>query len=97
MLIDHVRYEHDRAVYRSIPETSGIFSTFPSPHLSILGGIFDQFLGTFLLLVCICAVTDKRNMKIEKQLIPLSIGFTVLGLWLRGQPCQGLGSKTFLR
>jgi len=75
-----VWYEHDRAVYRSIPETSGIFSTFPATHLSMVGGIFDQFLGTFLLLVCICAITDKRNMQVEKQLVPLFIGFTVLGL-----------------
>lgn len=75
-----VWYEHDRAVYRSIPETSGIFSTFPSTHLSIAGGIFDQFLGTFLLLVCICAIMDKRNMQVEKQLVPLGVGFTVLGI-----------------
>ena len=84
-------------MYRSIPETSGIFSTFPSTHLSFFGGVFDQFLGTFLLLVCICSITDPRNMKaspkekntenlefpgpqVEKQLVPLGVGFTVLGL-----------------
>jgi glycerol uptake facilitator-like aquaporin len=66
-LIKSFRYEHDRAVYRSIPETSGIFSTFPSTHLSFFGGIFDQFLGTFLLLVCICAITDKRNMQVIRN------------------------------
>ena len=31
------------------------------------GGAFDQFLGTMLLLLCICAITDPRNMKLEKQ------------------------------
>jgi len=75
-----VWYEHDRAVYRSIPETSGIFSTFPAKHLTFFGGVFDQFLGTFLLLVCICAIIDKRNMQVEKQLVPLGVGFTVLGI-----------------
>ena len=42
--------------------------------------MFDQFLGTALLLACVCAITDKRNMKVSKQLVPLYVGFTVLGL-----------------
>jgi len=77
-----VWYEHDRGAYRSIPETAAIFSTYPSPHLSYIGGIGDQFLGTFLLLVCICAVSDSRNMPEENQLIrvPLVTGCSVLGL-----------------
>ena len=56
-----VWYEHDRGAYRSIPETAAIFSTFPSPHLSFIGGIADQFLGTLLLLICICACTDANH------------------------------------
>ena len=31
------RYEHDRGAYRSIPDTAGIFGTFPSDHLSYAG------------------------------------------------------------
>ena len=58
-----------RSVYRSIPETAGIFATYPSTHLSIAGGAFDQFLGTMLLLLCICAITDPRNMKLDKQVM----------------------------
>ena len=77
-----VWYEHDRSVYRSIPETAGIFTTFPSPHLSMAGGVFDQFLGTFLLMLCICAITDPRNMKLEKQMVSVGVGVTVLGLGL---------------
>ena len=37
-----VWYEHDRAVYRSVPETAAIFTTFPGQHLSNIGGAFDQ-------------------------------------------------------
>ena len=74
------RYEHDRGEYRSIPETAAIFSTYPSDHLSFAGGVFDQFLGTALLLACVCAVTDRKNMKVSKQFIPLYVSFTVLGL-----------------
>ena len=74
-MINYHRYEHDRAVYRSIPETAGIFSTFPGSHLSLVGGIFDQFLGTFLLLVCICAITDSRNMQVLIYALDLCLGF----------------------
>ena len=65
-----------RSVYRSIPETAGIFATYPSPHLSMAGGAFDQFLGTMLLLLCICAITDPRNMKLDKQVM-LASGWLV--------------------
>ena len=63
-----------------MPDTAQIFSTYPSPHLSYAGGIFDQFLGTALVLVCICAITDGRNMKVPKQCVPLYVGVTVLGV-----------------
>ena len=56
-----VWYEHDHGAYRSTPETAAIFSTYPSPHLSFIGGIADQFLGTLLLLVCICASHDTHT------------------------------------
>ena len=69
----HARYEHDRGEYRSVPQTAGIFGTFPSPHLSYAGGIFDQFLGTALLLICICAITDRRNMKVRKMFSLISL------------------------
>ena len=77
-----VWYEHDRSVYRSIPETAGIFATYPSQHLSMAGGVFDQFLGTLLLLLCICAITDSKNMKLDKQMVPVGVGVTVLGIGL---------------
>ena len=32
---------------------------------SDLGGIGDQVLGTMLLLLCICAITDRRNMQVK--------------------------------
>jgi len=75
-----VWYEHDRGAYRSIPDTAGIFGTFPSDHLSYAGGIGDQFLATGLLVLCVCAITDRRNMQVTKQLVPLYIGLTVLAI-----------------
>ena len=59
-----VRYEHDRGGYRITPDTAGIFGTYPAHHLTYAGGIGDQVLGTALLLLCVCAITDKRNMQV---------------------------------
>jgi len=75
-----VWYEHNRGAYRSTPDTASIFATYPSPHLSYLGGAGDQLLGTAMLAACICAITDGKNMNVSKQLVPLYIGFTVLGI-----------------
>merc|ERR1711970_799278 len=72
--------EHNRGAYRSTPDTASIFATYPSPHLSYLGGAGDQLLGTAMLAACICAITDGKNMNVSKQLVPLYIGFTVLGI-----------------
>ena len=98
-----VWYEHDRSVFRSIPETAGIFATYPSPHLSIAGGVFDQFLATLLLLLCICAITDRRNMKLDKQMVPVGVGITVLGIGISlghnsgyaVNPARDLGPRVF--
>jgi aquaporin-9 len=75
-----VWYEHDRGAYRTTPDTAGIFATYPGRHLSWAGGMGDQFLGTAMLLLCVCAITDKKNMNVGKQLVPLYMGFTVLGI-----------------
>ena len=60
-----IRYEHDRGGYRITPDTAGIFGTYPSHHLTYAGGVGDQVLGTALLLLCVCAITDQRNMQVR--------------------------------
>ena len=62
-----VFYEHDRGGYRVTPDTAAIFATFPAHHLTLLGGLTDQLVGTALLLLCICAITDRNNMKVPVQ------------------------------
>ena len=69
MLVAHcrysvTRYEHETGGYRITPNTAGIFGTYPSKHLTYQGGVGDQVLGTALLLLCVCAITDKRNMQV---------------------------------
>ena len=63
----YLRYEHDRGGYRITPDTAGIFGTYPSHHLTYAGGVGDQVLGTALLLLCVCAITDKRNMQVREH------------------------------
>ena len=51
---------------RVAPDTAAIFSTFPGPHLSSpwLGGAGDQLLGTMLLTLAICSVTDTAKLSL---------------------------------
>jgi len=73
-------YETDRGEYRETPGTAQIFSSYPAPHLSIIRGFIDQVVATALLSLCFCAVTDKKNMGVSKQAVPLFLGLTVLGI-----------------
>ena len=74
-----VWYEHDRGGYRTTPDTAAIFSTYPAPHLTLGGGILDQVTVTAMLLLCVCAITDTRNMKVGKFFSPkLKRPFAVL-------------------
>ena len=59
-----VFYEHDRGGYRVTPDTAAIFGTFPGHHLTLWGGVTDQLVATAILLLCICAIQDKNNMKV---------------------------------
>ena len=91
-----VWYEHQQGVYRSVPDTATIFSSFPSPHLTHLGGAGDQVLATALLTTLICTLTDNkylligfmrikqilfsRTFLIHPILLPAVVGCTILGL-----------------
>ena len=69
---------------RSVPgmggiATAGIFATYPAPHLSTFpGGLIDQIVGTALLIACISAITDLRNIGVPNYLAPLFVGALVV-------------------
>ncbi|KAG8227817.1 hypothetical protein J437_LFUL010975 [Ladona fulva] len=65
---------------RAVPDTAGIFATYPADHLSLLIGFCDQVLGTFILLLAVCAITDKKNMQVPQGLVPLLIGLVVVAI-----------------
>lgn len=58
--------------------TAGIWSTYPGDHLTIVGGLIDQIVGTALLILCIFAITDERNTAPQSNLAPVVIGAVVL-------------------
>ena len=58
--------------------TAGIFATYPQPFLSNTGGLVDQIVGTALLVLIICAITDARNLAPTGNVAPLMIGLLVV-------------------
>jgi glycerol uptake facilitator protein len=60
--------------------TAGIFTTFPAfPNLPT-AGMFDQILGTALLLLIIFAVTDQRNLAPSPAISPILVGLGVVAI-----------------
>ncbi|KAM8962207.1 aquaporin-3-like [Pelodytes ibericus] len=62
--------------------TAGIFSTFPTEHLTLMNGFFDQFIGTAALVVCVLAIVDPYNNPIPRGLEAFTVGFVVLVIGL---------------
>ena len=58
-------------------KTAGIFATYPSPELTIFGGLFDQFFATTLLIIVVLALEDPRNIQVPPGTGPVLIGLTV--------------------
>ncbi|KAM6975798.1 aquaporin-3-like [Tautogolabrus adspersus] len=83
--------------------TAGIFATYPSQHLSMVNGVFDQVIGTASLIVCILAIVDPRNNPTPKGLEAFTVGFVVLVIGLSMgfnsgyavNPARDLGPRIF--
>ncbi len=84
-------------------QTAGIFATYPQEYLTTGGGFVDQLIGTALLLFCVLAITDEKNMKVPSYLVPLYVGFTVLNIGIcfgmncgyAINPARDLGPRIF--
>ncbi|KAM9451068.1 aquaporin-3b isoform 1-T4 [Clarias gariepinus] len=83
--------------------TAGIFATYPSNHLSLINGFFDQVIGTAALIVCILAIVDPYNNPIPRGLEAFTVGFVVLVIGLSMgfnsgyavNPARDLGPRIF--
>ncbi len=58
--------------------TAGVFTTFPAFPNIPSAGLYDQILGTALLMIVILSVTDERNMAPTGNLPPLFVGLGVV-------------------
>ncbi|CAG0904147.1 unnamed protein product, partial [Darwinula stevensoni] len=81
----------------------GIWATYPFEAVSNANSFFDQVVGTWILLLSICAITDERNMSVHKMLIPIYVGFTVMAIGMALafncgyaiNPARDLGPRLF--
>jgi glycerol uptake facilitator len=62
-----------------LDHTAGVFTTFPAFPELLSAGLFDQALGTALLLLLIFAITDERNQP-AGNLAPFMIGMVVVAI-----------------
>ena len=59
-------------------ETAAIWATYPQQYLSLSGGLLDQVVGTALLVGCIFAIGDKRNLNPTPAVGAIAVGLLVM-------------------
>jgi glycerol uptake facilitator protein len=63
-----------------LERTAGVFATFPAFPAQPMAGLFDQVLGTALLVLMILAITDEHNTPPGSNLTPLMVGLVVVAI-----------------
>lgn len=63
-----------------LERTAGVFTTFPAFPDAPLAGLFDQVLGTALLLLLVLAIVDERNQPLGSGLTPVAVGLAVVAI-----------------
>ncbi len=96
--------------YRAVPgvgqdakATAGIWATYPQKYLSTWGGLFDQVVGTAMLVLCVFALGDSKNQPPSANLAPLFVGLTVVAIGMTLgyncgyaiNPARDLGPRLF--
>lgn len=83
--------------------TAGIFGTLPAQGVSQVSLFFDQVLSTALLLIAVCALSNKRNKLVANAQIPLAVGFVIVAIGVAFgyncgfpiNPARDLGPRLF--
>ncbi|XP_062318605.1 aquaporin-9-like [Osmerus eperlanus] len=86
-----------------INATAHIFASYPSRHLSVLGGFIDQVVGTGMLVMCILAIIDGKNIGAPRGTEPLAIGLIIMAIGVSMglncgyplNPARDLGPRLF--
>ncbi|KAI0058267.1 aquaporin [Artomyces pyxidatus] len=66
--------------HRSVPGTASLFSTYSLAYMPAANAFFDEFIGAFILLMVVFAISDKRNGPPPPGLVPLAIFIVILGI-----------------
>jgi len=61
-------------------KTGSLFGTYALDYMPAANCFFDEFLGTFVLLLVVFAITDKRNGPPPAGLVPLVVFIAILGI-----------------
>ncbi|KZT67246.1 major intrinsic protein superfamily membrane channel protein [Daedalea quercina L-15889] len=72
-------YEGGRGI-RTVPGTASLFSTYALDYMTSVSCFFDEFVGTAVLLMVVCAFTDSNNGPPPAGLVPLALFITILGI-----------------
>uniref|UniRef100_A0A914W4K6 Aquaporin 9 n=1 Tax=Plectus sambesii TaxID=2011161 RepID=A0A914W4K6_9BILA len=96
------KFDHGTRAVRGVGATAGIFASYPDAYVSVFGGLLDQIVGTAILGLIICMVTDRRN-HIPGHLGPLLIGLGVAAIAMSFgmncgaplNPARDLGPRLF--
>jgi len=77
--------QHDGG-WRQVPPaqnaTAQIFATYPQDYSTMITCIWDQVIGTAMLLIVICAATDSRNLRVPPHSQPMLIGLGLTAIAL---------------
>lgn len=83
--------------------TAGIWATYPQEFVTTPTALGDQIFGTAMLLICVMAITDERNMNPSKGLVPICVGLSVFVIGMTYHlncgyainPARDLGPRLF--
>lgn len=65
---------------RTVPGTAGLFTSYPAPWMPAAACFFDEFIGSFLLILTAWIVTDPNNGPPSPGMIAIAIYFVVVGI-----------------
>jgi len=67
----------NRSAFGGQKSTGNIFATYPAAGVGLLTCVVDQIIGTAILLIGVCGVTDSRGIKVPTHLQPFLIALLI--------------------
>lgn len=67
----------DHTAINTNTSTGGVFATYPAAFVTVWGSLIDQVIGTGVLLFCLSALSDKRNLALEDRFQPPIVALAI--------------------